>query len=499
MSASSAVRVRFAPSPTGYWHPGNARTALFTWLFARHTGGTFVLRIEDTDRARNTPEATENLLDSMRWLGMDWDEGPVVGGEYGPYLQSERLPIYREATERLLEEGKAYYCFATPEEVEAMREEQRARGVAAPKYDGRYRDYPVAEARRRVEAGERHVVRFRTEPGQDLIVHDIVRGDVAFRSDDLDDFVIVKGDGFPVYNWACVVDDTAMRISHVIRAEEHLSNTPRQILLYQAMGYDLPRFCHVPVVLNTQRKKLSKRDPGVRSILSYRDDGILPSAVMNYLALLGWSSGTEREFFTRDDLVEAFTLERVSPSPSVFDVRKLESVGAEHLRVAATDELLEMSIPFFAALGLCADPPTSDQRTAMWSAVDLLKTRAWNLQNLAESSVYLLRDDFPLDPQGVSKRLLKHEETPTALEAVATALEATTEWTLEAIEEAFRTATEGGGFHTGNAIHAARMAVTGSQKGPGLFECLYTVGRERVVERLRRTAQRIRAGELTGE
>lgn len=497
MSAPDEVRVRFAPSPTGYWHPGNARTALFTWLFARHVGGTFVLRIEDTDRARNTPEAIDNLLESMRWLGMDWDEGPGVGGAYGPYFQSQRLPIYRQATEQLLSEGKAYYCFTTPEDLAAMREEQRARGVAAPKYDGRYRDYPLEEARRRIEAGERYVVRFRTEPGQDIVVHDVVRGDVAFSSDDLDDFVIVKGDGFPVYNFACVVDDAAMRISHVIRAEEHLSNTPRQILLYRAMGHGLPRFCHLPVVLNSQRKKLSKRDPGVRSILSYRDEGILPSAVMNYLALLGWSTGTEKELMTREELIEAFTLERVSPSPSVFDVRKLEHIGAEHLKIADTDDLVDQAVPFFAELGLCGNPCNDEERAIVRTAIDLLKTRAWNLRNLAESAVYLFREDYPLDPKGVSARLLKHEETPAALEAIADALERLASWDLESIEGAFRRASESGGFHTGNAIHAVRVAVTGSQKGPGLFECLQAVGQERVVARMRSVARRIRTGELT--
>jgi glutamyl-tRNA synthetase len=499
MTPDTPVRVRFAPSPTGYWHPGNARTALFTWLFARHTGGTFVLRIEDTDQARNTPEAIENLLESMRWLGMDWDEGPEVGGDYGPYFQSERLDIYRQAMDQLLAEGKAYYCFATPEELEQMREEQRSRGISAPKYDGRYRDYPIEEARKRIEAGERHVVRFRTELDQDVVVDDIVRGEVTFRSKDLDDFVIVKGDGFPVYNFACVIDDTAMAMTHVIRAEEHLSNTPRQILLYRAMGYDLPRFCHVPVVLNTQRKKLSKRDPGVQSILSYRGEGILPDAVMNYLALLGWSPGSEQEFFTRSELIEAFTLERVSPSPSVFDIRKLESVSSEHLKVTDTDALIELALPFFVELELCADPPTGEELADIKSAVDLLKTRAWNLRNLAESAIYLLRDEYPMDPKGVKKRLLKHDETPAALEAIADALAQVEDWGLEPIEEAFRTASESGGFHTGNAIHATRMAVTGSPKGPGLFECLEAVGRDRVVARMRKVAGQVRAGELAGE
>ena len=499
MPSDSPVRVRFAPSPTGYWHPGNARTALFAWLFARHEGGVYILRIEDTDRERNTPEAVDNLIESMRWLGMDWDEGPIIGGDHGPYYQSERLPLYGEAVERLLREGKAYYCFATPEELGAMREEQRARGIAAPKYDGRYREYPVEEALARVRAGERHVTRFRTEPARSIVVDDIVRGKVEFSSDDLDDFVIVKGDGFPVYNFACVVDDASMAITHVIRAEEHLSNTPRQILLYEALGYRLPRFCHVPLIINQARKKLSKRDPGVRSILAYRDEGILPEAVVNYLALLGWNPGDAREFFTVPELIAAFGLERISPSPSVFDAKKLEAVGAEHLKIADTERLLPAATPFFEAAGLCSDPPTEAELATIGDAIDLLKTRAWNLRNLAESSAYLFTDDYAIEPEGVRRRLLKASEVPDALDAAASGIDSVDPWEHDAIEEAFRQAVEGAGLDVSVAIHATRMAVTGSPKGPGLFDLLGYVGKERTVARMRRTARWLREGRFDTE
>jgi len=494
MATDSPVRVRFAPSPTGYWHPGNARTALFAWLFARHERGTFVVRIEDTDRERNTPEAVDDLIESMRWLGMDWDEGPIVGGDHGPYYQSARLPLYREAVDRLLRDGRAYYCFATREELAEMREEQRARGIGAPKYDGRYREYPVEEGLARVRAGERHVIRFRTEPGRLVVVDDIVRARVEFSSDDLDDFVIVKGDGFPVYNFACVVDDASMAITHVIRAEEHLSNTPRQVLLYEALGYPLPRFCHVPLIINQARKKLSKRDPGVRSILAYRDEGILPEAVVNYLALLGWNPGDAREFFTVPELVAAFGLERISPSPSVFDSKKLEAVGAEHLKVADTERLLPAATPFFAEAGLCSVPPTEADLKTMSDAIDLLKTRAWNLRNLAESSAYLFTDNYAMEPEGVRNRLLKAPEVPGALDAAAAGLVCADPWEHDAIEEAFRHAVEAAGFDVSVAVHATRMAVTGSPKGPGLFDLLGYVGRDRTVARMRRAAGWLREG-----
>ncbi len=494
MTDGAEIRVRFAPSPTGYWHPGNARTALFAWLYARHTGGTFVLRIEDTDQERNTPDALRYLMEGMRWLGMDWDEGPEAGGEYGPYLQSERLDLYRAAAERLLASGHAYYCFATPEELAEMREAQKARGIAAPKYDGRGRDVPPDEARARVEAGERHVLRFRLPEPRPIVVDDLVKGAVTFSSEDFDDFVIVKGDGFPVYNFACVVDDALMRINPVIRAEDHLSNTPKQMLLYEALGYEMPRFCHVPLIFNQKRAKLSKRDPGVVSVLGYRDQGILPEAVVNHLALMGWNPGDERDIFTPAELVEAFTLERVNSSPAVFDVAKLEHLGAEHLRRKDTPSLVEAAIPFFAELGLCDAPPSPDQRARLEAATDVVKSRAWSLKHLAETSAYLIKDDYPFDSAAVRKRLLKDADTPAVLEHLADALAGSPEWTVENVEAAFRAACEERGYHAGNAIHAARVAVSGQASGPGVFDVLHAVGQERTPARLRQVAERIRAG-----
>lgn len=496
MFADVGVRVRFAPSPTGYWHPGNARTALFVWLFARHESGSFILRIEDTDRTRNTPEAIANLLESMRWLGLDWDEGPEVGGPYGPYLQSERLHLYQAAAQELLSRGLAYYCFATPEELEAMRAEQRARGIAAPMYDGRYRDYPVDEALARVAAGERHAVRFRTPRNRTIVFDDAVRGRMEFGSDTIDDFVILKGDGFPVYNFACVVDDAAMHITHVIRAEEHLPNTPRQVLLYEALGHKLPVFGHLPLILNAKRQKLSKRDPGVRSVLDYRDEGILASAVVNHLALLGWSPRGDQEIMSLDELVRAFTLDRVSPSPSVFDVQKLERLGAEHLKRAPTEAVLRDALPFFQARGLCGVPPSETELATVRLAIDLLKTRAWNLRNLAESSVYLFTDGFPIDPAAARKRLLRSPAIPVALRAVASALEGLASWEPGGIEAAFRGAVEGTNVGAGEAIHAARIAVSGMPIGPGLFEILAALGRERCVRRLRSVSDQIEDGTL---
>ncbi|MGB9613702.1 MAG: glutamate--tRNA ligase, partial [Candidatus Margulisiibacteriota bacterium] len=307
------VRVRFAPSPTGALHIGGARTALFNWLFARNQKGKFILRIEDTDRSRSTLEAEQAIFDGLEWLGIDWDEGPRVGGSFGPYFQTERKEIYQKYAQQLLAEGKAYFCFCTPEELEQKRKEAEAR-KEAPRYDGHCRKLSEAEIKKKLESGIPKVIRFLLPPIGETKVEDLIRGKVVFKNELLDDFVLLKSDGYPTYNFACVIDDHLMEITHVIRGDDHLSNTPRQILLYQAFGWELPKFAHIPMILGKDRTRLSKRH-GATSVIAYRDQGYLPEAVINYIAKLGWGY-KDQEIFSREELIEKFSLEGVNKNPA---------------------------------------------------------------------------------------------------------------------------------------------------------------------------------------
>jgi nondiscriminating glutamyl-tRNA synthetase len=345
---AKGVRVRFAPSPTGHLHIGGARTALFNWLFAKHEGGSFVLRIEDTDVARSTTESEAGVLDDLRWLGLDWDEGPDAGGEHGPYRQSERLSLYRERADRLLSDGKAFKCYCSDGELEAKRRRALADG-RVPQYDGTCRELTESERAARERDGTRPSVRL-LAPARDIAFHDVVRGHIAFDRKMLGDFVILRSDGRPTYNFAVVVDDSLMEISHVIRAEEHLPNTMRQILLYEALNQEAPHFAHVSLVVDRDRSKLSKRR-GASSVAEFKEQGYLPDAIVTYLALLGWSHPEGKELMSRDELIDAFDLSRVSASPAAFDEDKLAWVNANVLRDAPLEEIAELAVPFLQSAG----------------------------------------------------------------------------------------------------------------------------------------------------
>jgi nondiscriminating glutamyl-tRNA synthetase len=349
------MRLRFAPSPTGQLHVGNARTALFNWLLARGTGGTFVLRIEDTDFARSTKEAEGSAVDDLRWLGLNWDEGPDVGGAHGPYRQSERLQIYRTHASELMSRGQAYHCFCSEEQLE-MDRYQALRNMQPPKYVGRCRHITADEARKRREAGEAAVIRFRVPDGdREIAFDDLVRGRVAFMTDVIGDFVLVRSGGVPAYNFAVVIDDALMEISHVIRGEDHISNTPRQLLLYEAFGWTPPRFGHVPMVLGPDHAKLSKRH-GATSVDEFRARGYLPEALANYLALIGWSPGDNQELLPLDDLARRFRIEDVGKSAGVFDPEKLAWVNRHHLKLASPERLTALTLPFLERQGWIRDP-----------------------------------------------------------------------------------------------------------------------------------------------
>ncbi len=373
------IRVRFAPSPTGYIHVGNARTALFNWFFARKNKGSFILRIEDTDVERSTRESEELLMKDLKWLGIDWDEGPDIGGEFGPYRQSERLEIYKMHAFELVEKGYAYFCFCDAEELERERERILSLG-GVPRYSGKCRSLNIDESIKRVERGERGAIRIKVPPDEDVVFRDIVRGDLKFSTNFIEDFVLLRSNGFPSYNFACVIDDKYMEITHVIRGEDHISNTPKQILVYKALGWDYPLFAHLPMVLGSDGTRLSKRH-GATSIDQFRDSGYLPEALVNYLSLLGWSSPDGREVMDVDEIIKLFELERVGKSPSIFDYEKLKWINRQHIRKASIEKIIDECIPFLREEGFLPSILSDSHR--LWLC-DALKAVLSNLETLRD-------------------------------------------------------------------------------------------------------------------
>ncbi|HOA34979.1 MAG TPA: glutamate--tRNA ligase [Bacillota bacterium] len=471
------VRVRFAPSPTGELHIGGARTALFNYLVARASNGTFILRIDDTDLERSRPEYTDGLLNSLRWLGLDWDEGP--------YFQSQRLEEYNRAAARLLEEDKAYHCYCTPEELAAGREAARKAGKPYL-YPGTCRDLSQEETRAYLAAGRSPVIRLRTPDRGETVVRDLIRGEVRFDNSNLDDFIIVKSNGLPTYNFASVVDDALMQISDVIRGEEHLSNTPRQQLCIEALGYEAPRFAHVPMILAPDRSKLSKRH-GATSVEEFRGRGYLPEALLNYIALLGWSPG-EKEIVSLSEMVSLFSLERVNKTAAIYDTNKLTWMNGHYLREAPLEQLTEKALPFFEAEGLLHAPVEGNELDYFQKIVDTVRDRVKTLAELAEASTYFYRDDFSYEPKGVEKHFRK-EGTDELLRRAADLLRKLEPFELDSIEKAYRSLSEDLGISTGRLIHPTRLAISGKTMGPGLFEIIVLLGRNRTVERLERAAR----------
>jgi len=396
MSKNQKVRVRFAPSPTGYLHVGGARTALYNWLYARATGGVFVLRVEDTDQARSTEEALKLQLSDLKWLGMNWDEGPEVGGPFGPYKQSQRLHIYKEHADRLIHEGKAYYCFCTDELLEQKKKAAIEQG-RQPHYDGTCRRLDIKESLQRKEAGERAAVRFRISEKPEYVFHDIIRGEVKFPSDMVGDFVILRSDGMPVYNFCCVIDDALMNITHVLRAEEHLSNTVRQLMIYEAFEYEKPRFGHLSIILGPDRQKLSKRH-GATSVHEYCEKGYLPEAINNFIALLGWSSPKGDEVLSLDQMIEQFNLDRFNPAPAVFDDQKLKWMNSVHLRSLELMELWKKVQPFLDREGLKFEENQEWRKRSL----EAFKTKMETLTDAIELYRPLADNQFTVKPEGVS-------------------------------------------------------------------------------------------------
>jgi glutamyl-tRNA synthetase len=466
-----------APAPTGRLHIGTARTTLYNWLFARHHSGTFVLRVEDSDRARSSEEFARDILDAIRWLGLDWDEGPEVGGPYGPYLQSQKVARYREVAQSLLDTGAAYPCYCTPEELDARRKEMQAKGLP-PRYDRRCRELTLAQREQREAEGRPKAIRFIMSDEGVTRWHDLVRGEVSFDKAVLDDFVLLKADGFPTYLLAVVVDDHDMRISHILRGEDLISATPRQLHIYQTCGWPVPEFAHIPLILGPDRSKLSKRH-GATSIAEYREAGYVADALVNFIALLGWSPGGDRELLTREEMIAAFDIEGIGKSGAVFDREKLDWMNGLYLRQMPDDAYVAAAKPFIEkAFG---EVPTDYAA----KAVLLEKERAKTLAELPALTEFFFRETESYDEKG-ERKWFRREGAAELLAAVREAIAGLDTFDHPAIEVAIRGVAEKLGLQPGPVIHTTRLAVTGRTAGPGLFETMAVLGRERVLARLQR-------------
>jgi glutamyl-tRNA synthetase len=470
------VRCRFAPAPSGSLHVGNVRTALFSWLHARHHGGVFVLRVEDTDASRVTEEAFRAVLEELRWLGLDWDEGPDVGGPHGPYRQSERLAVYREMTERLLASGDAYRCWCTPEELEERRRAALARGEP-PGYDGRCRTRPAAEVAAFEAEGRPFAIRFHM-PERDRTIHDLVKGEVTWSAHDLRDFVIVRSDGSPVFLLAVAVDDLLMEITHVVRGDDLLASAPRNAAVIEALGGAAPVYAHVPQVLGPDGKPLSKRH-GATSVEAFRERGFLPEAMVNLLALLGWAKDDHTTFLTRDELVESFDLTHVSHNPAVFDVQKLEWMNTHYIQGLEDDDLAARCVHFLTETGLSVDP------ALLRRAMPLVRERMRTLADAPALLRFLFTDD--VSPNEQAEALLA--KAPEGyLKTAADALDALERWGTDEIQEALDRVANEAGLSRTKGWQPVRAAVTGSNVSPPLPESLALLGRDRTVSRLRAAA-----------
>lgn len=487
----SDVRVRFAPSPTGYLHIGGARTALFNWLFAHKMGGKLILRIEDTDTERLKEDSVSQILTSLKWLGINWDEGPEVGGNCGPYYQSERLDIYKKYADKLLEEGKAYYCFCSAADLEAQREKQRA--AKQPfRYARTCRDLSAEEVQARIAAGEPYSVRVKIPVEGTITVHDLIHGDVTFNMDQFDDFVIVKSNGMPTYNFAVVVDDHLMGMTHVLRAEEHLSNTPKQLLIYEALGWEPPKFGHMPMILAPDRSKLSKRH-GATSVEEFRSQGYLAEAIVNYLTLLGWGPGDERELFTLQETVELFELEQMSKKAAIYDTKKLTWMNGQYLSELPLENILPEAKPFFIKDGLVTEEWFNDAANEAYfeKLVDVVRVRVKTLQEVADASSYFFKELDGYDEKGVSKHF--KPENIAILEQCIAAIKADDVYDLASTEAAYNKIAADNGLALGKVIHPTRLALTGRTVSPGMFDVMVLLGKEKTLARLEKAVEFIKS------
>lgn len=493
-TSSVPVRVRYAPSPTGDFHVGGARTALFNYLFARHYGGTFILRIEDTDQKRYNPDALTWLVNGLRYLGLDWDEGPEVGGAYGPYVQTERLDIYQKYSRQLVEQGRAYPCFCTPERLEAASQERQKQGLSSG-YDRFCRDIDPAEAARRVAAGESHTIRLKLPLDGEITVHDLIRGDITFQNSLLQDAVMMKSDGIPTYHLANIVDDHLMEVSHVLRGDEWVNSLPLHIHLYNAFGWQPPQMAHLPLILNpTGKGKMSKREeraPDGRLlpvfVRTFEEKGYLSEAMVNYLALLGWSYDDKTEIMSREELIERFSLDRVNPSPAAWNYDKLDHFDGIYIRSLPVEDLTDRLLPFVRTAGINAD------RETLLNITPLIRERLTVLSDAPPWVDFFFMDDLPdYDLNLLVPQKMSLADIPNLLQR-ARAILAQTDFTHDALDQALRAEAQTLGIKPGQMFQPIRVAVCGKMVAPPLFETLAILGRKKALWRIDQALVRLRS------
>ena len=476
------VRTRFAPSPTGFLHVGSIRTALFDWLFTRHNGGVFILRIEDTDATRKVEGAVEAIMDDLRWLNLDWDEGPVVGGKFGPYIQSERLPKYKAAAQQLLDKGAAYKCYCSQERLEKLREFQSKNKIPSG-YDRCCRNLTEAERAQKEKEGIKPVVRLKTMLQGETVIHDVIWGDIVFKNTTIEDLVLLKSDGYPTYHLANIVDDHEMQITHVIRAEEWMSSTPCHIMLYNAMGYEVPQFGHLPMLLGSDRSKLGKRH-GSTSIRQFREQGYLPETLINFLALLGWSLDDKTEIISREDLIKYFSLERVSKTAAIFNHEKLQWMNGVYIRELSVDDLTGRLFPFMEK-----DLPPEVKRPLdinyVRQIVPLIRERISTLKDAATYANFFFLDELEYDSAMLIGKKMTAETVFTALKAAEEKLSSLENFSQDLLEDNLRRHADDLGIKTGQLLNPLRVATTAREAAPPLFETMAVLGKERCLKRIK--------------
>lgn len=484
-----SVRVRFAPSPTGYVHIGSLRTALYDYLYAKKHDGKYVLRIEDTDRTRLVEDALDNLMEAVDWAGVMHDEGPVKNengemvqiGEKGPYIQSERLHIYKPYVDQLVEAGHAYYCFCSKERLDAVREENKAKGIFSG-YDGHCRDMSLEDAKKRVEAGESHVVRLKLPADKEIVIDDMVRGRVVMNTNDSDDQVLLKADGFPTYHMAVIVDDHLMGITHIIRGEEWLPSTPKHIVLYEMLGWEIPKYAHLPNILNSEKKKLSKRHGDV-SVADFRKKGYLPEALVNFLALVGWSPEGDQEIMSMEEMIEKFSFDRVSKSGGVFDVQKLNWMNNHYIKEADLARLTDMAVPYAVEAGYLTEDAVEGHKEWLGRIVDLSREYLEYMAQIPKHVELFIGEEVKLEDDE-AKEMVEMEHVPAMLEVLKAQLDAAEAFDAASVKKAFKATQKESGVKGKNLFMCTRVALTGQVHGPDLMEIISILGRETAKKRI---------------
>lgn len=489
------VRVRFAPSPTGYLHIGGLRTALYNYLFAKKNNGKFILRIEDTDQTRFVEGAIENLINSLNWAGIAYDEGVFIEngeivekGDYGPYIQSKRLEIYKKFVDELIEKGHAYYCFCTKERLDKVREEQKISGQI-PRYDGFCRNISLEEAKKRIENGEEYVVRLKLPHNRDIDFYDMVRGNITINTSDMDDQVLLKSDGYPTYHLAVVVDDHLMGITHIVRGEEWLPSTPKHVYLYEAYGWEKPTYVHLPTVLNKDRKKLSKRQGDV-SVEDFRNKGYLPEALVNYLALVGWSPEDNEEIMSLEDMVEKFSFERVSKTGGIFDIDKLNWINGHYIRNSSTERIRELAIPYLIKENLIDDECAHENTQWLDCLVETLKESISTISEIPQKAKFIFSEEIEIEEK-LFNEFLNNDNTKILMSAIIEEITNIDEFDLEEAKTFMKKIQQKTGIKGKNLFMPTRVALTGSEHGPELVNILYLLGKDKIIKRARKVIEKL--------